>query len=143
MSAVSLPVAAPTVTEETREFWDGLAQGRFLLPRCNGCAAWIWYPRGFCPVCGSLDTAWHEASGRGRVYSYTVVRKSGLPGWSELVPYVIAYVELDEGPRVMSNIVGCDPDTLTIGSAVRVVFPTGEDGQALFRFELDSGPSTR
>jgi uncharacterized OB-fold protein len=140
VSAAGLPVPAPTVTEETREFWEGLRHSRFVLPRCNGCAAWIWYPRGLCPACGSLDTAWHEVSGRGRIYSYTVVRKSGLPGWSEQVPYVIAYVELDEGPRVMSNVVGCDPDALTIGTAVRVVIPTADDGQALFRFQPDGDP---
>jgi uncharacterized OB-fold protein len=142
VNAAGLPVPAPTVTEETREFWESLKHSRFLLPRCNGCAAWIWYPRGFCPACGSLDTAWHEASGRGRIYSYTVVRKSGLPGWNELVPYVIAYVELDEGPRVISNVVGCDPDALTIGAAVRVVMPAGDDGQALFRFQPDGDPPT-
>jgi uncharacterized OB-fold protein len=90
-----------------------------------------------------LDTGWEEASGRGRIYSYTVVRKSGLPGWSEAVPYVIAYVELDEGPRVMSNIVGCDPDALMIGSPVRVVMPAGDDGQALFRFQPDGDPPTQ
>lgn len=140
MSTADLPVPTPTVTEETREFWEGLRQSRFLLPRCDGCAAWIWYPRGFCPACGGLQTTWREASGRGRIYSYTVVRKSGLPGWGELVPYVIAYVELDEGPRVMSNIVGCDPDALTIGTAVHVVMPTSDDGGALFRFEPDGDP---
>jgi uncharacterized OB-fold protein len=126
------------VTSETREFWEALAQSRFVLPRCKGCAGWIWYPRGFCPACGSLDTEWQQVSGRGRIYSYTVVRKSGLPGWADAVPYVIAYVELDEGPRVMSNIVGCDPDALTIGSPVRVVTATNADGQALFRFQLDN-----
>ncbi len=140
MSASSLPVPSPAVTEETREFWDGLKQSRFLLPRCTGCAAWIWYPRGFCPVCGNLDTEWREATGRGRIYSYTVVRKSGLPGWGEQVPYVIAYVELTEGPRVMTNIVDCDPDSLTIGAPVRVVMPAGDDGQAIFRFRLEGDP---
>ena len=135
-----LPVAPPMVTEETREFWEALTQSRFVLPRCGACASWIWYPRGFCPVCGSRDTTWQEASGRGRIYSYTVVRKSGLPGWSEAVPYVIAYVELDEGPRVMSNIVGCEPAVLTIGSRVRVVMPKDGDGHALFRFEPDGDP---
>jgi uncharacterized OB-fold protein len=140
---MNLPIPAPTVTEETRQFWEGLTQSRFLLPRCNDCAAWIWYPRGFCPACGSLDTDWQEASGRGHIYSYTVVRKSGLPGWSDLVPYVIAYVELAEGPRVMSNIVGCDPEALAIGNPVRVVMPTGDHGQALFRFRLDGDSLTQ
>ncbi|OJZ76032.1 hypothetical protein BRW65_00825 [Mycobacterium paraffinicum] len=143
MTAAGLPVPAPSVTEETREFWEGLTKSRFLLPRCSGCASWIWYPRGFCPGCGSLDTAWQEASGRGRIYSYTVVRKSGLPGWSEAVPYVIAYVELDEGPRVMSNIIGCDPDAVTIGSPVRVVMPADDNGHALFRFQPDGDPPAR
>jgi uncharacterized OB-fold protein len=136
LTSASLPVPVPTVTEDTREFWEGLIRSRFLLPRCDRCATWVWYPRRFCPACGSLDTSWKEATGRGSIYSYTVVRKSGLPGWSEAVPYVIAYVELDEGPRVMSNIVGCEPDSLTIGSRVSVVMPTDEEGHALFRFQL-------
>lgn len=143
MSATGLPVPAPTVTEETREFWDALAQSRFVLPRCDGCEAWIWYPRAFCPACGGLAVTWQEVSGRGRIYSYTVVRRSGLPDWKDAVPYVIAYVELDEGPRAMTNIVGCDPDVLAIGTAVRVVTPVGPDGGALFRFEPDGDQSAR
>jgi uncharacterized OB-fold protein len=143
MSASGLPVPAPTVTEETREFWEALAQSRFVLPRCNACSAWIWYPRALCPACGGLDTSWQDVSGRGRIYSYTVVRKSGLPGWSDAVPYVVAYVELEEGPRVMTNIVGCDPDALSIGTRVRVVMPTGADGGAVFRFEPEGDQPTR
>ncbi|MEW5810442.1 MAG: Zn-ribbon domain-containing OB-fold protein [Actinomycetota bacterium] len=139
----SLPIPAPTVTVETRPFWDALAESRFVLPQCERCTAWIWYPRGFCPKCGSTDIGWHEASGRGRVYSYTVVRKSGLPGWGEVVPYVIAYIELDEGPRVMTNIVDCEPDAVKIGSLVRVAIAADGDGNALFRFRLDGDAPTQ
>lgn len=139
MSASTLPVPAPTVTEETREFWEALTQSRFVLPRCTRCETWIWYPRQFCSGCGSLDTAWEEVSGRGRIYSFTVVRKSAVAGWSELVPYVIAYVELEEGPRVISNVVDCDPESLAIGTPVRIRIHSGEGGHALFRFAPDGG----
>lgn len=138
MSQPGLPVPAPTVTEETREFWEALADGRFMLRRCNLCEAWIWYPRSHCPDCGSLDTSWRQASGRGQIYSYTVVRRSAVPGWTEAVPYVIAYVELEEGPRVMSNVIDCDLETLAIGTSVRVVITAGDDGQSLFRFTLEA-----
>jgi uncharacterized OB-fold protein len=129
-----LPAPAPSVSPETKPFWDATAEGRLLLQRCPACDAVVWYPRASCPHChaGALD--WFEASGRGTVYSFTVVRRGALGAYRDACPYVLAYVELDEGPRVLTNLVDCDMDGIRIGDEVRVVFhPTGE-GPALVRF---------
>lgn len=128
-----LPAPAPSVNPETQPFWDATAEGRLLLKRCNACRSTIWYPRAMCPECGSTDTEWFEGSGRGTVYSCTVNYKGD--GAYRAAPYVLAYVELEEGPRIMTNIVGTDPTQVSIGQPVKVVFePTGE-GPSLPRFE--------
>ena len=127
------PAPAPDVNPETREYWDATAQGRLLLKRCLDCGSVIWYPRALCPQCASLRTEWFEASGRGQVYSYTLNHR-GQGAYSGAGPYVLAYVELDEGPRVMTNIVDCDPDTVKIGQRVEVVFHDTGAGNALPRF---------
>ena len=137
----ALPAPVPTVTLETQPYWDATAEGRLVLPRCDACDTVIWYPRRFCPACGSSNVSWIDASGRGAIYSFTVVRKGGGQ-YREADPFVVAYVELDEGPRMMTNIVDCDPASLTIGDRVEVVFhPTsagagdgGAIGSALPRF---------
>jgi uncharacterized protein len=137
MSQAVLPVGHPDVTPETKEFWEGLTKGRFLLRRCdsNSCRSVVWYPRGFCPICGSFETSWFEAGGQGSIYTFTVVHRSILPEWAATGTYVIAYVELDEGPRIMTNIINADPETLTIGAPVHVVYETNDDGEAVYRFE--------
>lgn len=129
-----LPAPAPEPTPETEAFWSATAEGRLLLARCDECDAVIWYPRAFCPACASLSVSWIEASGNGTVYSFTIVHRS-MGRFREAVPYVLAYVELAEGPRVMTNIIGCDPDAVYIGQAVRVVFCDTGEGSALYRFE--------
>jgi uncharacterized protein len=129
----ALPALAPAVTLETQPFWDATGEGRLVLPQCDACGTVIWYPRRFCPSCGANAVSWIAAGGQGSVYSFTIVRK-GDGAYREAAPYVVAYVELDEGPRVMTNIVECDLDLLAIGDRVEVVFhPTGE-GTALPRF---------
>lgn len=122
-----LPALAPTVTLETKPFWDAATEGRLVLPRCDACATVIWYPRQLCPACGSTAVSWIDAAGTGTVYSHTVVRKGQGP-YRDAGPYVVAYVELDEGPRIMTNIVDCEPDSVHIGMRVSVVFhPTDKD----------------
>lgn len=129
----SLPAPAPPVTLETQPFWDATAEGRLVLPHCDECTTVIWYPRAFCPACGSTSVSWVDAAGTGSVYSCTVVRK-GQGAYREAAPYVVAYVELDEGPRMMTNVVGCDPDAVTIGMRVEVTFEATDKGTALPRF---------
>ncbi len=129
----SLPVRAIEVTKEAQPFWDATAAGQFVLPRCAECSTTIWYPKGFCPSCASLSIEWIRASGNATVYSFSITRK-GAGVWAEHSPYVIAYVELAEGPRVLTNIVGCAVEDVRIGMAVRVVFDPTEEGPAVYRF---------
>ena len=138
LMSTELPAPAPDVNPETREYWDATAQGRLLLKRCLDCGTVIWYPRAICPDCASLRTEWFQASGRGRVYSYTTNYR-GQGAYSDAGPYVLAYVELDEGPRVMTNIVGADPPgegpgAVAVGLRVEVVFDDTGEGTALPRF---------
>jgi uncharacterized protein len=129
-----LPAPAPPVNPETREYWAATQEGRLLLRRCLDCGAVIWYPRTICPECSSLRTEWFEAAGRGRVYSYTLNHR-GEGAYRGLRPFVLAYVELDEGPRMMTNIVGAYPAELAVGLRVEVVFHDTGDGAALPRFQ--------
>jgi hypothetical protein len=131
--STELPAPAPAVNPETRQFWAATAEGRLLLKRCLDCGSVIWYPRAICPECASLRTEWFQASGRGRVYSYTLNHR-GQDAYSDAGPYVLAYVELDEGPRMMTNIVGADVAGVTVGMRVEVVFHDTGDGTALPRF---------
>ena len=133
---VQLPAPAPFVNPEVKPFWDATARGELVLPRCDDCQAVIWYPRPFCPECASTRVSWVPASGRGTVYSFTVNRRgtADLPEYRDSGTYVLAYVELEEGPRVMTNIVDCDPDTVRIGQPVEVVFHDTGQGNALPRF---------
>jgi uncharacterized protein len=136
ISSNALPTPAPFVTPEVKPFWDATSTGRLLLPRCADCDTVIWYPRPFCPRCASLNIAWFEASGRGSIYSFTVNRRgqADLPEYREAGTYVLAYVELEEGPRVMTNIVECEPNSVRIGQRVEVVFHDTGRGAALVRF---------
>ncbi len=116
-----LPTRPPRPTLETAEFWDACAQGRLLVPRCDDCHEYIWYPRLFCPHCASQRVTYTEVRGTGTIYSFTVMRKGNGP-YKEFAPYVIAYVELDEGVRLMTNIVGVAVDDVRVGMPVKVVF---------------------
>jgi uncharacterized protein len=102
------------VTPETEEFWSGAARGELRLQWCLDCDRPIWYPRAICPVCHGTDTQWRTSAGLGTVYSYTVVRRA-VGRYAESTPFVLAYVELDEGPRMMTNIVDCAADSVRIG----------------------------
>jgi uncharacterized protein len=128
-----LPAPHPLVTPETKPFWDATAEAQLVLATCRGCDTVLWYPKAFCSACGTFDVEWVEASGRGTIYTFTITRR-GIGSYADAGPYVMAYVELAEGPRLITNIVDCDPETLEIGQEVEVVFhPTGQ-GAALPRF---------
>ena len=131
-----LPAPPPFVHPEVKPFWEATAEGRLVLPKCLECDTLIWYPRPFCPNCASTRVDWIAASGRGSIYSFTVNRRgqADLAAYREAGVYVLAYVELEEGPRVMTNIVDCDPDSVRIGQQVEVVFHDTGQGTALPRF---------
>jgi uncharacterized OB-fold protein len=128
----ALPAPAPAVNPESKPFWDATAEGRLTLTKCADCGTLIWYPRNYCPECSSLNTSWVQVSGRGSIYSYTVNYRGDGPYRG--IPYVLAYVELDEGPRVMTNIVDWDDQDLVVGMPVEVVFHDTGQGSALPRF---------
>ena len=117
----------PTVEDETRPFWEAAAEGRLLIQRCDACGEWQYYPRPFCKHCWSDEVQWAEASGRGTVYTFSVVRRNDLPPFGERVPYVPAIVDLEEGPRMMTEVVGVEPEAVEIGQAVVVDFAPMDD----------------
>jgi uncharacterized protein len=129
----SLPVPEPVIDTDTAGYFAAAREGRLMIGRCNSCAAPIWYPRPMCPECHSFDTGLEEASGRGRIYTFAVIRRAAAP-YNNLPPFVLAYVELEEGPRVMTNVVDCDPDSLEIGQEVAAVFHRSAKGECLLRF---------
>lgn len=118
-------------------FWDAIDRHSLELPFCTACGHHFFYPRPFCPRCWSRDIERRPVSGRGRVWSHAVVRfpVGGHAGWKERLPYVVALVELDEGVRIMSNIVGCAPEEVAVGLAVEVTFHE-LDGRILHAFKL-------
>lgn len=116
------PISAPAVTIESKPFFDAAEQGKFLIKRCTACGEAHWYPRTICPVCHSDQTVWEESPGDGVVYSFSIMRKSPTG------PYALAYVTLNEGPNVLTNIVDIAPDDLKIGLKVKVKLQPTEGG---------------
>ena len=122
-------VPSPVVTVETQTFWTAARERRFVVPTCGACGKAHWYPRAVCPFCGSDKIEWREASGRGTIYTYSVMRRAKEP-------YAIAYVALAEGPTMLTNIADCDFDALAIGQPVGVVFVETQDGPPVPMFRL-------
>jgi uncharacterized OB-fold protein len=107
---------------ELRAFWEATAREKLLVKTCKACERAHWYPRMFCPFCSSQDTEWREASGTGKIYAFSEVLRTE-------VPYVLAYVRLEEGPILMTNIVDADPAQLQIDQPVRVLFRPTQEGR--------------
>src|SRR5215468_583429 len=115
MATSQRTIPAPPANQETKAFWEGAAQGKLLLKKCGACGQLHYYPRAVCPFCLSDATEWQQAAGTGTIYSYSVMRRAEIP-------YAIAYVTLDEGVTMMTNLVDCDFDQIRIGQRVRLVF---------------------
>lgn len=109
---------------ETRAFWIAAADGRLLIKHCDDCGRAHWYPRVLCPLCGSERVRWKEASGRGTLYAFSTARRAQPT-------YTLAYVTLDEGPMLMTNVVDADPDDLRIGQPVVVRFRAAPEGRMM------------
>ena len=118
---------APQPNPETHPYWDAAAAGRLVIRRCGSCGKLHHYPRAVCPFCFADSAEWQSASGRGTIYAYSVMRRAE-------VPYAIAYVTLDEGVTMLTNIVDCEFDSLHIGQPVRVVFKPTTGGRPLPMF---------
>jgi uncharacterized protein len=118
----------PVADLETAPYWEGTRAGILLIKGCRSCGRAFFYPRNHCPHCWSTDTEWRESSGRGTVYTFTVVYQNDLPPFRDRVPYVVAIVELEEGVRMTSNIEGITPEDVRCGTAVRVAFRDEQRG---------------
>ena len=110
--------------EPTRPFWAAAARGELVIPRCDACACLVWYPDTACRGCGGKRHTWAAVSGRGRVYSFAIVRRAFIPAFADAVPFATGLVALAEDPaiRLVTRIVDCDPAALRVEQAVRVVF---------------------
>ncbi len=128
----------PAITPEAKPFWDAAAQQKLMIQRCKACNAWVWTPRPSCNECGSENINWTQMSGRGEVYSFTVIRqivgRAASPAFQKDVPYVVAWVDLDEGPRMITNIVGCAVEEVKLGMKVTVQFEQAADDVWLPKF---------
>ena len=133
----SKPLPQPSL--ESAPFWQGLLEHRLLLQRCAGCAKIRHYPRPVCDVCYTMEYDWVDASGRGTVHSWTVSHHAFHPGFKTDLPYSVVTVDLDEGVRMQSRLIGASPDRLCIGLPVEVVYEdvTPELTLALFRIATD------
>jgi uncharacterized OB-fold protein len=114
-------IPAPIVTVENEAFWIAAREGRFTVPVCSACGKAHWYPRAICPFCSSDKVALRDASGKGTIYTFSVMRRAKEP-------YTIAYVTLAEGPTMMTNLVDCDFDKISIGQPVTVVLKETDGG---------------
>jgi uncharacterized OB-fold protein len=127
----------PSLDDEvTREYWTAAADHRLLLPWCRQCDAAFFYPRRYCPRCWSDDLDWRPSGGDGQVWSYTFVHVPFYDDtWADDVPYCVAVVELDDGVRLVANLRGVEPDGVSIGDRVQVVFEDVAPGVTLPQFE--------
>ena len=130
MSESAVPVGierdVPEPSEVSRPFWDATRRGELAVQWCSACAAGIFYPRILCPRCGSPELSWRTADGFGTVYAHATHYLPGSP-----VRYCVALIDLDEGVRMLSNVVGLDPDAVRVGHRVQVAWEPLPDGRAL------------
>ena len=124
----------PLIDNESKPFWDGLNRHELWMQKCEDCEKYIFYPRLLCPHCFSSQVGWVQASGQGTIYSYTVVHR-GMGPFADQTPYVVAIVELDEGVRMMTRILG-SREQIAIGKAVTVTFEQVDDDLILPYFTL-------
>lgn len=127
-----LKVPGSTSTPVSAPLWDALAQGRFMLQHCPDCERWVFYPRAICPHCWSSNLAWREASGQGRLATWSVQHRPGHPGWQPASPYALGLVRLAEGPTILSQILA-PPDRLALDLPLRLrIVIIGENALPFF-----------
>lgn len=124
----------PEITDLSRPHWDAMQRGELLIQRCDECQAWVFYPSYWCTSCYAQDLTWTRCSGRGEVYSFSVVHYPPYDSYSE-VPYVLATIELEEGVHMMTNLVGCDWQEVRVGMGVRMTLEEREGGFRVPQFE--------
>lgn len=127
-------ILEPSIDQESKPFWDGLKNEQLLIQYCDDCHNYIFYPRSICPHCFSEKIRWRNSQGAGKIYSYTVVHQAFGP-FKQEVPFVVGIVELDEGVRMMTRIIGKRED-IAIDKRVSVVFEKVDDPIVLPYFRL-------
>ncbi len=138
---MSAEFVRPVITDVNRGFWDAVERGELQVQRCESCGELRYPPAERCPRCLSPEWRWQQVSGRGELLSYTVVHQRYHPAWADRVPYNVALVQLDEGPRMFSNVLPLSRTDLEVGMRLRVTFDD-EDGQLLPRFVEEGHEST-
>ncbi len=112
----------PGVSEETKPFWDYSKQHELRMQKCLRCKKLFYPPSSMCPHCQHLESEWVKLSGKGKVYSFVIVRRAANPGFAAEVPYTVAIIETEEGPRIISSVIDCKPEEVRIDMPVEVVF---------------------
>ncbi len=125
----------PIIDPESAPYWAALRERRLILKRCRDCGRYHFYPRALCPHCHSDALEWSDARGTGSIYSYTVARRPAGPAFKDATPDVVAVVDLDEGARMMTNLLIDDVESVRIGQRVNVVFDAVTDDVTLPRFK--------
>jgi uncharacterized protein len=134
MTPIGRPIPKPDL--DSAPYWEAASRHELKLQQCNSCARFRFYPRSICPYCFSTEFEWRQLSGRGIIYSFTVIHRAAFPAFETKVPYVLALVELNEGVRMMSNILDCDPNAVEIGMPVEVTFEDLSEEVSLPQFRL-------
>ena len=125
----------PVIDPGSAPFWEAAREHRLSIPRCLDCGKHHFYPRELCPHCHSDNLEWSDVSGRGSIYTFTIARRPAGPAYADDVPYVIALIDLAEGPRMMTNVIASDVEAVRIGDAVEVVFDDVTDEVTLPKFK--------
>jgi len=133
---MSTELPGPLVSPDAGPYWQAAQEGRLVLQQCTDCGTHRFIPRLLCPACGADAAEWTEASGSGQIHSLTTVHRGPTPAFRDHVPYVVALIDLIEGPRMMANIVGEGALEAAIGDAVRVCFEARADSARVPQFRL-------
>jgi uncharacterized OB-fold protein len=136
---MSTALPQPEPNGDSLPYWNAAREGRLLIRHCNACGKRHFMPRCQCPYCWSGELEWVESAGAGRVHSFSIVHRAPTPVFASKAPYVIALIDLDEGPRMFANVVGEDAFDVAIGDRVRVVFEDRDDGFRVPQFTRVAG----
>ena len=129
----SLPL--PVANADSLPYWNAARERRLLIRKCNACGTLHFMPRHLCPACWSDQLEWVEAKGTGSVHSFTIIRRAPMAAFAPRAPYVLALIDLDEGPRMMANVLGEDALSVRIGDRVKVTFEERGEGAMIPQFQ--------
>ena len=129
----SLPL--PVANADSLPYWNAARESRLLIRKCNACGTLHFMPRHLCPACWSKQLEWVEAKGTGSVHSFTIIRRAPMAAFAPRAPYVLALIDLDEGPRMMANVLGEDALSVRIGDRVKVTFEERGEGAMIPQFQ--------